>query len=632
MLPPSVSLRRPGLWLGLLTTLHTLSLVLLFEPWGAAFSSEPVKVQDWGLHFHHLRSVEAFWGEEHRLWGYDPFFMAGFAANTLQDLSIKLFEFGALLLAPLLGLVRSFKLAVLAAHGAVPVLCFASFRGFFPDEGESRQGALCAALLGAAWWWSAEPREMLFYGMVGFPFACVLGLFTLSVFARLTRSVARVSGLHLGWLALAALLVAAHAQAAVVLPLPGLILAVGAADVVARRRALLWGVLGVLAVLLANWPWLSVFWAHRENLNLVELGASLPLFASDDPLTFLKDYASTTSYWSFRTTAAGKVLRLLLLVGGVLGLVRLARAGRRVLAWALGAVVVSIFLLTYFGSFVPTLRGWQPLRFKVALDLFLLLPCAWLLGEALRAEAPRRWRRLAWAGVALAALGAGLTVVQTEADPRFRLRTTLKIPVEVLVDWMKTRAPEDGRLLFEESGDESHFQYNGAYLSSFLVAATGRQLIGGPLNELVDRQHFAELHSGRFLKRPIDSFTDGELRRAFELYNIGAAMVFDPDTVRRLEGLPDLFTLDRRLGPLSLFVGKGERSWFLEGKGRVKASFGRLELAEVEGETVVLKYHWISGLVAEPATVIESRQILDDPIPFIVLKNPPRELVLRLER
>ena len=35
------------------------------------------------------------------LWGYNPLFMAGYPSNTIQDLSIKFFEFAALGLATL---------------------------------------------------------------------------------------------------------------------------------------------------------------------------------------------------------------------------------------------------------------------------------------------------------------------------------------------------------------------------------------------------------------------------------------------------------------------------------------------------------------------------------------------------
>jgi hypothetical protein len=55
-----------------------------------------------------------------------------------------------------------------------------------------------------------------------------------------------------------------------------------------------------------------------------------------------------------------------------------------------------------------------------------------------------------------------------------------------------------------------------------------------------------------------------------------------------------------------------------------------LELSNLQGGELILKYHWVEGLVAQPATRIEPIKIADDPIPFIKLINPPSALVLRI--
>jgi hypothetical protein len=63
--------------------------------------------------------------------------------------------------------------------------------------------------------------------------------------------------------------------------------------------------------------------------------------------------------------------------------------------------------------------------------------------------------------------------------------------------------PAYARILFEDSGDESGFAYDGVYLSALAAHMTGRQLIGGPANLYDDRHHFAHFYSGRLLERPI---------------------------------------------------------------------------------------------------------------------------------
>jgi hypothetical protein len=71
-------------------------------------------------------------------------------------------------------------------------------------------------------------------------------------------------------------------------------------------------------------------------------------------------------------------------------------------------------------------------------------------------------------------------------------------------------------------------------------------------------------------------------------------------------------------------------SWFLQGEGKVKASLNRLDLSELKGKEIVLKYHWTKGLSASPPARIVPIKIYDDPIPFIKIIEPPAALTLRI--
>jgi hypothetical protein len=184
-------------------------------------------------------------------------------------------------------------------------------------------------------------------------------------------------------------------------------------------------------------------------------------------------------------------------------------------------------------------------------------------------------------------------------------------------------------VLFEESGDETGFVYDGMYLSAFIPHWTGRELIGGPINLYNDRHHFAEFHSGTFLKKDLERLNDDAIRNYFRLYNIGAVVAFYPVSIRRLQSVPGLVTLDRRIGPVHLMRVNQPLSWFLQGEGKVKAGPNRLELSELKGKEIVLKYHWIKGLSATRRVQIAPIRIYDDPIPFIKIFQPPAALTLR---
>jgi hypothetical protein len=124
---------------------------------------------------------------------------------------------------------------------------------------------------------------------------------------------------------------------------------------------------------------------------------------------------------------------------------------------------------------------------------------------------PVTWRILT------ALLAAGLVaflinVFQTESTGKLQLRSRINPGLNEIVGWIHREASRDGRVLFEESGDETGFVYDGVYLSSFLPHLTGRQLIGGPINLYNDRHHFAEFHSAKLFQKQVQTFSDEGLR------------------------------------------------------------------------------------------------------------------------
>ena len=71
-------------------------------------------------------------------------------------------------------------------------------------------------------------------------------------------------------------------------------------------------------------------------------------------------------------------------------------------------------------------------------------------------------------------------------------------------------------------------------------------------------------------------------------------------------------------------------NWFLQGKGELGAGFNRIHASAVSGNEVILKYHWTEGLVSNPPAAILPEKVLDDPIPFIKIVNPPSQFTLRI--
>src|SRR5690348_4489617 len=515
----------------LIWSLHTCGLAALFSPASGIFNTQPLIDQDWGLHFHHLNSLVAFWHQDKMVWGYNPFFMAGYPSNTIQDLSIKFFEFVALLLSTIALLpIQWFKITAFLAMASVPWLMYFAARNFFFGHDTKHLIATLAALCGTIYWWNSLPREMFFYGMLGFPVASYLSILGVSLFYRIARSSEKFGWTHIGWLIFAMAILPLHIQS-IVSFLPPMIALLVIDPRLVTRRLLAWSAAATALAFLVNSAWLIPAFGHRADDASAAIVDQLPLFASANPFTLFLDYLGPNGFWTFRPSFMEKGVRLAFLVLGVMGMRKLFHSEKRQVGIMLTSGSVVLFIVTYFGALFPMIRAWQPLRFKVPFDLMLTLGASYAMSEWLRSA---KNSRSAWvpALVGLSMSAFLINLAQTESTARLQLRSQFIPELNAIVEWIDRETPTNARLLFEESGDETGFVYDRTYLSSFLPYLTGRQLIGGPINLYNDRHHFAEFHSGKLFQKEPQAISDSELLNYLRLYNIGAVVAFDPQIGR----------------------------------------------------------------------------------------------------
>ena len=86
------------------------------------------------------------------------------------------------------------------------------------------------------------------------------------------------------------------------------------------------------------------------------------------------------------------------------------------------------------------------------------------------------------------------------------------------------------------------------------------------------------------------------------------------------------------MGPVHLMRVNQPLDWFVQGQGQIIARLNRLEVSSSGAKEVILKYHWLDGLVSNPPATIIPVKIYDDPIPFIKVIDPPRSFTLKIVR
>src|SRR5215475_8844303 len=429
--------------------LHSLGLASLFSPLTGLYNNQPIIEQDWGLHFHHLKSTEAFWHQDRTFWGYNPLFMAGYPSNTIQDLSIKFFEFAALGLATLgLTPVQWFKILAFLAIAVVPWLMFFAARNlFFDRDNVKNSAALVAAFLGTVYWWNSLPREMFFYGMVGYAPAAYASVLGVAFLYRIAKNPSLWSPAHLGWLILALVIPPLHVQSIVIF-LPALAALLTVQRNVFHRNLLIWTVGAAALSILINLPWLVAAFDHRSDDVAATIVAQLPLFTSIDLFTFLKDYLGPTGYWTFRPSSLEKGCRLMLLLLGSWGTWKLLRSENQSAGIMLASAWIILFLVAYFGSLIPLVKSWQPLRFKVPLDLFLVLAASYLVALALARGAFASRFHILPAVVSCGLLAFALNLFATETRGTMLLRTPIRSELGSILEWIEKETPADARVLF----------------------------------------------------------------------------------------------------------------------------------------------------------------------------------------
>jgi hypothetical protein len=292
-----------------------------------------------------------------------------------------------------------------------------------------------------------------------------------------------------------------------------------------------------------------------------------------------------------------------------------------------------LIVVAAVGAVLPVIATLQPNRFSSAAYLYLCVP-AGLGVSALVEHFSLRHRLWTTAGAAVLAASAGWLGRELARELSYaQVPHHGVVPPEVhgigptsalIIDWLRTHTNADARILFETSKGRIH---DNAHMAGYYALMLNREFIGGPYPYM----HFAGYWDGFVFGRPIHSFSPSDFTEHLSRYNIGWILAFSETSKRSLERMPGIVPLDR-LGNVQTYAVTGAHSFFLEGSGKIAArSINRLELEQLSGPSVVLKYHYVPGLGSTPPARLGPAKVGDDPIPFIRVISPPPHLVLQMK-
>ncbi len=490
------------------------------------------------------------------------------------------------------------------------------------------RAVLFSAVLALLLWWTGAMRWYHTAGMVSYVMAAFVGVpFCLALmrvckqptlWSVLAVCAASVLGI---WLHPLFPLGAALAGAAV------LLLEVRDGAMALRCAGVV--VLATLCMLVSSWDWLAV------SLQ----GLAQPAFPQLYQRDVLPALAVSELLGLAPTAAGGSRLYGALVVGAVL-CVLLWRGTQRRALWGLTVGGGVLMLWASLGALSSSIAAWQPNRFSSMAWLCLAVPAAAGFDAACSAvKGPLRtaWsmRRLAL-GLPLAAALLLVAYFVTELGREVFASPSQKrygvAPPEVkgpgllstqLLRFLHDQTNKSARVLFEVSLARVH---DGAHMAGWLASAADREFIGGPypygdFASAWDGFAFGQVHAGR---------PSAALGTLLDTYNVGWMLCHSPDCKAAMAALPDTKVV-ATIGPITAFQRAATPGFVVQGQATVvDRCVNRLELAAVAGPLLVLRYHWVPGLVTVPAALIKPMSLVPGARPFVAIQDPPPQLVLRI--
>lgn len=607
--------------------LHIIATFVFLTP-KALISSNPIYTDDYPFHYYHCLLFKHSITRYHQFWAYNPHFSAGAPEPLASDLGNKFCAVFTLTFSSS-SPIHAFKAFIMMAFLISPLLLYFGARNLGMTSNES----LLCFIIGLMYWWGSQFKAMIYWGM----FSYLLGLFlALYLFTYLYKWLKHPNAkTFIIMLLLSIILFWVHPLCALLIIVPAFIAWFFHRKSLSIKTSLLSFLIPLLA-LASAYGWLYPIFSQGYFFPQ-KGGVPLQAFSLLQPIAFY-----------FQTEEPRNNFNLPILVLGFVGLYfwRKKKEKDKYLPFLLSYLL--IFCLYYYFSISAEKAIFLPSRFAFAMNLFLLLPAA--LGIKHIAAITKPYFKKPEIRLALIILlillipiflSPYLRIILPSPQPKGPLPPTGKPQAERirigklsyslspdyqrLIDWIKLNTSREGRILLEDSGWVTYHKHNGGHMPGLLAFYTNREFIGGPYPY---GKIFANFYEGWLFNRPIQQFSFPQLKKYMELYNIKWIISHSSQAIKYFSSSPRYFLFKDKIGDFNIYEVNRKADYFIKGEGKISAEINKIELSEIKGEEIIIKYHWISTLKTKPERPIDSIEMLEDPNGFIRILNPPPSLLI----
>lgn len=338
-------------------------------------------------------------------------------------------------------------------------------------------------------------------------------------------------------------------------------------------------------ILLLQWSQISVILEEILQGSYEAAGAPDAAGSIHFSRVFFNGYGKLVDY-----IRMGHPLLIFLGLGGVITAVN-----GNIRRWFLPLI---LFLLLVVGWGPEVKPGFQLFRMIIPLFFVAVIPASLAAGELISFAGPKL-ALLRAAVIAILIVGALNTVMLFGNGLRAPYET-LSRDGYAMVEWIRSNAPEDTRVLF--AGSTVH-GYEGGHVA-FMSYLTGREMMA------CDYYHFSPAvveydYPHRPWRKSAESFN-----RFLDIYNVSVITTLRDNWKNYLRSRPADYREEKSFGEKGALVffrvmRPAKASFFLIGDGKVKADFNRIEV-ELTGtnEQAVIKYNWQPGFFTDKPAAI----------------------------
>jgi hypothetical protein len=581
----------------------------------------PISHGDYPYHYGQVLTNLEIFEKYGQVWGYSTDFYAGYLTGITTTVSSKMWLFFAYLSKNLgIPVIVSFNVFPIVLLFFIPFLFYFSIRRFDLDPLDS----ILATFLMIIYFWSSDIfNYFIKWGVISFSFSIFLVFFCLS---HLYHFVNKEKDIVINSIVLALLISLAgwiHPLSVIYLITGSTIILIADIKKVSPYKFIMLIIICIIAILV-QLPWLYPFLSIKSfpNASIGNQFASQQFNMAGGLLGIKNDLIGRSDNAS---------LHRLLIFFSIYGLYHLWKIKQKVVCVFFGLFPLVLLFLAYGGAFVNSL---EPKRFGPNAFLILIIPASVGIMFIVRIFLKEKSDYLTRFGIFIflfVMIWPQLVIIRKDLW-HYSLIHAPSSETNLVIKWLKENTNEDGRILYENSyyGYNNDIEIGFLNISSagYISLASGREFVGGPMewNGPLDFIY------GKISGIPIEHISINEILQFVEIYNVHWIVVYSNGSKSFFNKYPRNFIKVGGIKYFDIYKVSSPSDFFILGKGKITKEKGELLISQIEGNQIVIKYHWVPFLRSYPEVDIKREIIKNDPYGFIKISNPPKNVKIWVQK